>query len=120
MPDLKYQINKSDITYSQYPFKCSHASKYKIISASSIQEMVETFGASSIRVNENELVFVSAVDRELLTNFCVENAIPINKRVDVWGIILDVFLDTTHSEEWEQKGLMQLYNCGISELEAII
>jgi len=116
---LKYQINKNDIVFTQYPFKCSYASKKKIIPAYNIQEMVETFGMPSIRVNENELVFISAVDRKLLTNFCTENAIPINKRVDVWGIILDVFLDTMHSEEWIQKSLAQLYNCGISEVECI-
>jgi len=117
MLDIKYQINKKDIMFSQYPFKCSYASTNKIIPASSIQEMVETASMPSIRVNENELVFISAEDRKLLVKFCVKNAIPINKRADVWGIILDAFLDTTHSEEWKQKGLMQLYNCGISELE---
>jgi len=117
MRRLKYQIDADNIHFHDYPYECSYAYKAKTIRPSNILEMVDYFGMPAICINGNELVFMSAVDRKALLRFCKANAIPINKRIDVWSIILDEFLDTQHTQEWIQTSMAQLNSCGISEAE---
>ena len=114
---LEYKVKNNVIEYLEYPFKCSYAFMHKIISASSIQEMVQTFGRPALCINNNEFIFLSKDDNDALLLFCERNDIPVIIRVDVWGYILECFLDTELTEKSKQYSYKQLNNCGISEQE---
>ena len=113
--NLEYQIKDHAIEYLEYPFKCSYAFQHKTITATSIQEMVQTLGRPAICINNNEFIFLSKEDKDSLLSFCEKNAVPVIDRVDVWGYILECFLDTELTERSKQYSYMQLNNCGISE-----
>jgi len=76
--NIEYQIKDNTIEYLDYPFKCSYAFVHKIISASSVQEMVQTFGRPSLCINNNEFIFLSKDDNDALLSFCERNAIWIS------------------------------------------
>lgn len=111
---LEYKIGKNRITFKQYPFKCADVVKNKRLHADDIQEMVENFFPPALRIKSNELIFISAKDKEALIEFCKRNQITINKREDLWGNILDQFVDTEFSAEYIQKSAEQLARYGIN------
>ncbi|MCJ8010790.1 hypothetical protein MUG84_03405 [Paenibacillus sp. KQZ6P-2] len=70
-----------------------------------------------IRTAAGEVLFVDAVYKDDLKQFALTNAIPVVKRVDTWGLLLEVFLDTEYSDESKEKDFQLLAACGISREE---
>ena len=112
--EIEYLIKDHEIEFFEYPFKCSYAFKHKTIPSSSIQEMSKSVIRPSILVNHNEFVFLLSDDMESLLSFCERNSIPVVNRIDVWGIILEYYLDTEQTELSKSISDKQLNQCGIS------
>ena len=116
MRNINYQIHRDYISFTEYPYKCSAAYKNKKIEASAIIEAVEFFYPNTIRTIDGELIMVPKLkesSKNPLLSFCIKNDIPVNKRTDIWGMILDPFLDTEHSEEYIERTHTSLKKYGI-------
>ena len=121
MAKINYEICGDFIKFTDYQFKCSAAYKNGTIKASSIIEAVDFFYPNTIRTIDDELIMVPKLDKKTDANqlllFCSDNGIPVNKRIDIWDMILDPFLDTEHSEEYVEKTYETLEKYGIARAE---
>lgn len=70
-----------------------------------------------IRTVSGETLFVSAQQREELERFCRASQIPTRKRPDIWGDLLEPFLDTEFTPEYEAATLSRLHHAGLTETE---
>jgi hypothetical protein len=70
-----------------------------------------------IRTVSGEIVFISAAQRAQLERFCQVNDIPIRTRADVWGDLLEPFLDTEFTAEDEAATLSRLLWAGLTAAE---
>ncbi|MFD0717054.1 hypothetical protein [Paenibacillus sp. GCM10027626] len=83
----------------------------------SIQEVLLGQFPPEIRTTDGEVLFVEHAYKEQLRQFAEVNAIPAVKRVDIWGLLLEEFLDTVHDGEDREKTLRTLETCGITRTE---
>ncbi|MGW9437016.1 hypothetical protein [Streptomyces sp. NPDC055607] len=58
-------------------------------------------------------VFVPARQRTELRHFCETNRVPLRSRYDVWGDLLEPFLDTQISEEHRVAAMDRLNGAGL-------
>jgi hypothetical protein len=70
-----------------------------------------------IRTASGETLFVSAEQRGELERFCRVSQISIRTRPDVWGDLLEPFLDTEFTPEHEAATLSRLRQAGLTETE---
>jgi hypothetical protein len=70
-----------------------------------------------IRTTDGETLFVARPHREALAGFCGRHGIPHRRRHDVWGDLLDPFLDTWFDAEDERATLDRLAGSGFGEPE---
>ena len=73
------------------------------------------------RRSPQEVLFVPAGQKDELVAWCTASGVPLIEPEDVWELLLEPFLDTVHSEEWQLRTRAQLRECGFSdeEVEAI-
>ncbi|RST02927.1 MULTISPECIES: hypothetical protein [Streptomyces] len=71
-----------------------------------------------LRTVRGETVFVAARDADALERFCAENRIPVCRRPDVWGDLLEPFLDTEFGPRHRAETLDRLARSGIGSAEA--
>ncbi|MFF3069503.1 hypothetical protein [Kitasatospora sp. NPDC057936] len=64
------------------------------IPATALRDADPTAVPPEIRTLSGDTVFVSAVQRGELERFCAANGVPLRVRPDVWGDLLEYFLDT--------------------------
>ncbi|MFE4637222.1 hypothetical protein ACFRJ1_28115 [Streptomyces sp. NPDC056773] len=60
-----------------------------------------------------ETVFVSAQQRAELERFCIDHRIPRRSRPDVWGDLLEPFLDTEFTPEGQASTQARLGRAGL-------
>src|SRR5580700_4631101 len=71
------------------------------LAASAIRDADPAAAPPEIRTLSGDTLFVSAVQREELERFCRASQIPVRKRPDIWGDLLEPFVDTQPAPEHE-------------------
>ena len=119
MRNINCKIHKNYINFIEYPYKCSAAYRNKKIEASEIIEAMEFFCLNTIRTIDGELIMIPKPkeSKNPLLVFCRENDISVKKRKDIWGMILEPFLDTEHSQEYIERTYTTLEKHGIDRKE---
>ena len=93
------------LTVKNYPFENSVVSaNSKLRSKDIVSICIKSF-PPTIRVGD-ELIFISAKQKENLTAFADRNKITISDRIELWDWILEPFLDTEFTDEHKER----LYN----------
>lgn len=108
------------VEFIGYPFSAATIYPNGNIHKDKIQEILLEQFPPEIRTFNGEILFIDAIHKEKLKIFAQANNLPLVKRVDVWSLILEVFLDTEFSEEEEVGAFKILEECGISREEVII
>ncbi|MFC4099107.1 hypothetical protein [Paenibacillus xanthanilyticus] len=106
------------IRFEAYPFSAASVCPEGAIPAARIREILPHAYPPEIRTVEGEVLFAEGVDAKALRAFAEQNDIPLVRRVDTWGLILEEFLDTALTSEEKEQTLRVLERCGISRLEA--
>ena len=70
-----------------------------------------------LRLHSGEILFISAEIKEAFTVACIRHKIPFVQRQDVWGNLLEPFLDTEFPEDEQQRTLEPLEQCGFAKDE---
>jgi len=70
-----------------------------------------------IRTTFGETLFLPGAQRSELERFCVRNGVTRRSRFDVWGDLLEPFLDTWFAPEQERATLTRLHEAGFSARE---
>ncbi|GAB3944071.1 hypothetical protein GCM10028805_11200 [Spirosoma harenae] len=107
-------IESGYLTIPSYPFKPSIAYRQTRFIATDFTNIDVSAAPPAIRVN-NELLFVSAKQKDNLIWFAETNQIPIVKRDDLWDGLLEPFLDTEYTDETHQRIVNWLGTYGLSE-----
>lgn len=113
-------FEQDGILFENYPFAPSFAYTHKKVYTGVIIDVDVSGMPPTIRVG-NELLFVSATKKEELTEWATTNNIPVVKRDDLWGWLLEPFLDTEYLEDMHErlKGLLAKYGLAEPQVTAI-
>ncbi|MFI6588310.1 hypothetical protein [Embleya sp. NPDC050493] len=70
-----------------------------------------------IRTVSGLTVFVSAVQREMLAQFCAATGVPRRRRRDVWADLLEPFVDTEFGDRLQEATALRLGEVGLGPAE---
>jgi hypothetical protein len=87
------------------------------LAASAIRDADPAAAPPEIRTLSGETLFVSGVQREELERFCRASRIPVRKRPDVWGDLLEPFVDTEFTPEREAVTRNRLRQARLTDTE---
>ena len=66
---------------------------------------------------DGEFVLIDRDKRDAVMAFCASNDIPFTERYDLWSDLLEPFLDTEHSEDWQTTTRASIRRAGLSDAE---
>ena len=94
-PRLEFKMDR--ILIENYPYKAKSCRTSLHISATEIDEVD---AKRCVLLVKDELIYLPGWPKNELCEFCSRNGIVVRERYDVWGDILDPFVDTsfTHQE----------------------
>ena len=104
-------FDADSLIIKNYPFDNSVVSTNSKLKAIDIVNICIKSTPPTIRVG-NELIFISAIQKEDLITFAHQNKIAISDRVELWDWILEPFLDTEFTDEHKEKfySLLEKYD----------
>ncbi|GAA0732921.1 hypothetical protein GCM10009430_46560 [Aquimarina litoralis] len=107
------EINEKDIWVYNYPFEPSFAYPEKRISAKDIVSICIAFGTARVILKE-DIIFIAAEKKDDLKTFAHKNNIPLSAYSWNWDWILEPYLDTELTEEYQQQVQVLLLENGFS------
>ncbi len=108
------RIERDYIQIDDYPFQPSIAYGQTRILVDTIDEIdIESY-PPTIKVKD-ELIFLTSEKRDELKEFARRNDLKIVKRPDIWGWILEPFLDTEFTKETDERLTRLLNEYGLTE-----
>ncbi|WNJ20559.1 hypothetical protein [Pontibacter sp. G13] len=110
------QIESDRIRFLQYPFEPSVVFPANTLMASEIHSICPDGYPPMIRVGE-ELIFISRVHHEALKAFAQRNQLMEFTHTRNWNHLLEPFLDTEYTPDWDRKMTERLMTNGISPAE---
>ncbi|USX53039.1 hypothetical protein [Lentzea sp. HUAS12] len=102
------------IVFAAYEFPWASVHPHGLLPASAVRD-VSVSGQPEIRTVLGETLFLSPQDSSGLAEFCLRHGIPDVVRFDVWGNLLEPFLDTTFSAEASAATCARLHSAGLSQ-----
>ena len=112
---LEVKFLDDGIRFYGYPYPPASVYPFGKITYEQVLE-VNPF-SRQIRTKDREILFVAAKFRDALQTVAVERNIPIVRRIDVWDLILEPFLDTEFDDEDKERTLQILEENGVSRSE---
>ncbi|MEW6207449.1 MAG: hypothetical protein AB1631_03725 [Acidobacteriota bacterium] len=118
MPDIDIRFTEDGIEFLSYPYPPSLVYPSGKIHYHAISEIDASAAPPEIRTRR-EILFIPATMKEELRRAAAASGIPTVRRIDVWDLLLEPFLDTQFDEEHKERSLLLLEECGISREESI-
>jgi hypothetical protein len=121
------RITDEYIEFFAYPFAPATVAEIGLLPWSLVAEVlpdaappeVRTLFEDAFGIRAGDVLFVPATQREALRAAAGEAGVPCVRRVDVWGLILEPFLDTTFDHEHQERTLATLAANGVSREECL-
>jgi len=88
-----------------------------VLPVSAIRDADPAAAPPEIRTLSGETLFVSATQRQDLERFCRARKTAVRKRPDVWGDLLEPFVDTEFTPEREAATRSGLHRAGLTDTE---
>jgi hypothetical protein len=105
------------IAFDRYPYPGARVHPRGLVPWSEVLEVDPAASPPEVRV-AGETLFVSHELREGLARAAEAYAVPTVRREDVWGMLLEPFLDTWFDDDFQERTLQRLEENGISRAEA--
>lgn len=112
---LRYWFGQDHISIAWYPYTPATVFAHGSLRYESIRAISITSLPLEIRTNRGEVLLVPASDKDTMTAAAKERGIPFVRRVDVWGLILEPFVDTEFPEEADAKTRTKLAESGVDD-----
>jgi hypothetical protein len=106
------------IEFPEYPYPGAAVFPSGVVADADIRDVDPWCAPPEVRLKSGEVLFVSAVQRDELERVARERSIPVVRRLDVWGLVLEPFLDTEFGPDHRERTLAQLEASGVSRREA--
>lgn len=109
------------LVFVDYPFSAATVYPNGAIHHRDIEEVMLNSFPPVVHTVQGEILFVGAPYKEELRHFAESHGIKTGNRMDVWGLILEVFLDTELDEATSEGifGLLEQNGLSRSEVEEI-
>lgn len=105
------------IAFDRYPYPGARVHPRGVVPWSAVREVDPRAMPPEVRV-AGETLFVSAELRDALGRAAEAHGVPAVRREDVWGMLLDPFLDTELDAAAREHTLAMLEESGIARAEA--
>ena len=105
------------IAFDRYPYPGARVHPRGVVRWSEVLEVDPKATPPELRI-VGETLFVSAELREEFGGAAKAHGVPVVRRTDVWGMLLDPFLDTEFDEDVQEHTLAALEENGIGRAEA--
>ena len=102
------EIQRGRVTLPRYPFPTL---KTRVLERSDIVEVVDWF-PPVIVTTAGEVLLISRTELDELKALCTHQNVPFVQRYDVWSDLLDPFLDTEFSPEFQDANRQRLNQRG--------
>jgi hypothetical protein len=119
MEASQVEIDRGELRFASYPFEPSSVHPTGVVAAEEIRDIDPTSAPPEVRLRTGETLFISAQQRENLETFCLANGIPMKRRPDLWGAILEPFVDTEFTDERADICAARLSHYGIASEETL-
>ncbi len=117
MSDTEIKFSPDGIEFLSYPYPPSSVYPSGKIDYAAISEIDADAAPPEIRTSR-EIFFIPATMKEELRRVAAHHGISTVKRIDVWDLLLEPFLDTEFTEEQQERSLKRLEECGIRREES--
>ncbi|MFJ6782710.1 hypothetical protein [Streptomyces yangpuensis] len=91
----------------------------QVLPATAVRDADPTASPPELRTVAGDTVFVDSRDTAALERFCAEHRIPVRRRPDIWGDLLEPFLDTRFDDRHHTATLDRLARGGVGRDEAV-
>lgn len=98
-PEADFNSKSDHLIIRGYPFP---ERSTRTIAAQECEEIVDWF-PFAIFLKNGDIVFVPRPQAEAVTAFANAHNITITRRVDLWSLLLDPFLDTEFDKDWYER-----------------
>ena len=105
------------VEFTQYPYPGAVIFPNGAVLYSDIESVDPACAPPEIRLRSGEVLFVPAAQRAELESAVQEHALTVSRRVDVWSLILEPFLDTEFDPDRQERTLVQLEQNGVPREE---
>ncbi|MCX5661439.1 MAG: hypothetical protein NTW19_17290 [Planctomycetota bacterium] len=112
---MEVEFTSSGIVFHEYPYPPASVHRDGHLPYSAIREVGDW---GDIWTQRGEVLFVPGAQKEDLAAAAERNAIPLVRRVDVWELLLEPFLDTTFDADYQERTLVTLERNGIGRDES--
>lgn len=103
------------LVFVGYEFPWASVHPHGVLPASSIRDAYVEAGPLEVRTRAGETLFLSWDNRGSLVQFCERHGIALVRRLDVWGNLLEPFLDTEFSAAHQAATDARLRAVGMSQ-----
>jgi hypothetical protein len=110
---LDVEFLADGVAFRAYPFAPASVHPSGVVSYSAVREVLPEMWPPEIRTHAGEVLFVSATQKDQLLAAAARHALPIVRRIDMWALILEPFLDTEFSEQSQQRTFEILHENGV-------
>ena len=107
------KIGEDYLKIENYPFEPSIAFKQSIFNINQIDDIDFKSYPPTFRVG-NELIFLTSEKKIELEEFAKKNLIKTIERPNIWGWLLEPFLDTDYTSEIDERLTILLNDCGLT------
>lgn len=111
---IEVEITAGAIRFLQYPFRSATVHPAGTVEAADIRDADPDAGPLEIRRHDGETLFLPRARQVELAQFCVRNGVAVRRRPDVWGCLLEPFLDT---EVDDAQSRTVLHDAGFDDRE---
>lgn len=122
--EIVYKVRDDHIEFIDYKYKCSSVCKNNRLYPADIIDVAELPFYPHIRTASNELILMQCDaekgkggEYDKLPSFFADNEIRVREAADIWGMILEPFVDTEHSDSYLREIIDTLEKHGISRKE---
>lgn len=114
-------ITENGIQFASYPFRPASVYPSGLLAWADVREVVVGAFPPEVRTCQGEVLFVEKASEAVLAEAARRRGLPCVRRVDVWSLLLDPFLDTEFDDAFKMGAARILAACGIApdEQEAI-
>jgi len=113
----KYEILEDRIRFDFYEFYFSSLQKNSVLTLDRIKEVDFNTSPCSMEIDDGELIFFNHDDKPRIKEFTEKHEILESKKVDVWNLFCNTFLDTEFKADKIRKDKELLKGLGFSLTE---
>lgn len=102
-----------EVRFPSYPFRSATVYPRGAVPVERLASVDPLAAPPELRLASGEVLFVSASASTELESFAVRNRVPVLRRLDVWALLLEPFLDIELSAAAEAHAALELTACGV-------